>query len=38
LNTRGQPDPTPVAQRKVNMAEMMARANNFFGGQIRNKE
>jgi hypothetical protein len=34
----GQSDPTRVAQRKVSKEEMIARANNIFGGQIRNKE
>jgi hypothetical protein len=34
----GQSDPTRVAQRKVSKAEMIARAKNIFGVQIRNKE
>jgi hypothetical protein len=33
-----QSDPTRVMQRKVSKAEMIARAKNIFGGQIRNKE
>jgi hypothetical protein len=33
-----QSDPTGVMQRKVSKAEMIARAKNIFGGQIRNKE
>jgi hypothetical protein len=34
----GQSDPTRVVQRKASKAEMIARAKNIFGGQIRNKE
>jgi hypothetical protein len=34
----GQSNPTRVAQHKVSKAEMMARANNIFGGWIRNRE
>jgi hypothetical protein len=34
----GQSDPIQVAQRKVSKVEMIARAKNIFGGQIRNKE
>jgi hypothetical protein len=34
----GQSDTTRVAQCKVSKAEMMARAKNIFGGQIRNRE
>jgi hypothetical protein len=34
----GQSDPSQVAKRKVSKAEMMARAKNFFGERIRNRE